>query len=220
MISNKVWVIIPAYNEGKRINSVIGRVKKFVKNIIVVDDGSSDNTSEVAKKAGVLVLRHIVNLGKGAAAKTGCDFAFKNGAEEIILVDADGQHDPVEIPNFLKALEGADIVFGYRRMNKNMPSLFRHGNKSLSRLTGMLFGVKLKDTQCGYRAFKAKIYRKIRWKAKDYSMEAEMIANVGKNHLTYKEVPIETLYLDRYKGTTIFDGLKIGFNLLKWRLSR
>ncbi len=217
-VNNNVWAIIPAHNEEKRISSVIKKVKKYIKNVVVVDDGSMDDTGNVANKAGAFVLVHILNLGKGAAAKTGCDYALKHGAEKIILIDADGQHNPNEIPKFLEELKEVDIVFGYRKSRKGMPLVFRLGNRVLSGAMRLLFGIRLRDTQCGYRAFRADVYKKIRWKAHDYSMESEIIANVGKNHLRYKEVDIETLYLDRWKGTTILDGVKIGFNLIKWRL--
>src|SRR3989338_298886 len=100
-----IWVIIPAYNEEKNIKGVIQKTKKYVKNIVVMDDGSNDETYETAKSTGVIVLRHIVNLGKGAGLKTGCDFALKQGADAIIILDADAQHEPAEIPNFLRELE-------------------------------------------------------------------------------------------------------------------
>jgi glycosyltransferase involved in cell wall biosynthesis len=215
-----LWVIIPAYNEGKRICSVIKGVKQYCKNIVVVDDGSKDNTSKVAKNEGVIVLRHIVNLGKGAALKTGCDFAVKNKAKILIAIDADGQHDPREIPNFINALNSKDIVFGYRIFDKNMPFVFRLGNSFINFSTRLIYGISLKDTQSGYRAFTADAYKKIRWKASDYSMESEMIANAGKRHIKYKEIPIKTIYTDKYKGTTIFDGIRIVINMFLWRLKR
>ena len=100
-MKKKIFAIIPAYNEEKQINSVINKTKKYVDEVIVVDDGSKDSTGEIAKKSNAIVLRHLVNLGKGAALKTGCDYAVKNKAGIIIAVDADAQHDPKEIPNFL-----------------------------------------------------------------------------------------------------------------------
>jgi len=215
-----VWVIIPAYNEGKRIMDVIKKTKKYIDNIVVVDDGSKDNTSEISRKEKVVVLRHVLNLGKGAAVKTGCEFVLKHGAERIILIDADGQHDPEEIPNFLRELEEVDIVFGYRKFNRNMPFVFKFGNNFINDVTKILYNVKLRDTQCGYRAFCAETYKKIRWKASDYSMESEMIANLGKKYLKYKEIPIKTIYTEKYKGTTVFDGIKIVLNMVLWRLRR
>jgi len=219
MAQNKdFWVIIPAYNEEKHVGKVIEEVKKYARNIVLVDDGSKDKTSEIGRNKKVIVLRHVVNLGKGAALKTGCDFALLKGAKQIIAIDADGQHEPKEIPNFLKSLGGVDIVFGYRKFSQQMPFVLKLGNKSINTATKMLYGINLKDTQSGYRAFTADAYRKIRWKATDYSMESEMIANAGKHKLKYKEIPIQTIYSDKYKGTTVLDGFKIVFNMIKWRL--
>jgi len=219
MAQNKdFWVIIPAYNEEKHVGKVIEEVKKYARNIVLVDDGSKDKTSEIGRNKKVIVLRHVVNLGKGAALKTGCDFALLKGAKQIIAIDADGQHEPKEIPNFLKSLGGVDIVFGYRKFSQQMPFVLKLGNKSINTATKMLYGINLKDTQSGYRAFTADAYRKIRWKATDYSMESEMIANTGKNKLKYAEIPIQTIYSDKYKGTTVLDGFKIVFNMIKWRL--
>ena len=220
MKNDNIWVIIPAHNESKRINSVIIDVKKYISNIILVDDGSNDNTYNIAKKHNIFVLKHIINLGKGAALKTGCDFALKNNAEKMIALDADGQHDPNEIPYFLEELKRYDVVFGYRTFNKDMPFVFKFGNNFINSIIKILYGIKLKDTQCGYRAFTSNAYKKIRWNANDYSMESEMIANMGKRHLKYKELPIKTIYADKYKGTTIFDGIKIVLNMFLWRLKR
>jgi len=220
MANKYTFVVIPAYNESKHISDVIAKVKGFCPNIIVVDDGSKDNTSKIAEKQKVIVLRHIINLGKGAGVKTGCDFALKKGAKKIILIDSDGQHEPKEIPNFLKALEGKDIVFGYRSLNEKMPFILKFGNKFINFTIKTLYGISLKDTQCGYRAFTASAYKKIRWSASDYSMESEMIANAGKNKLKYAQIPIKTIYHDRYKGTTILDGMKIVFNMFLWRLKK
>ena len=210
-------VVIPAYNEENNIKKVILEAKKQVPNVIVVDDGSNDNTAEEAKKVGAIVLEHAFNLGKGAAAKTGCDFAFNNGYEQIVLMDADSQHESGEIPVFLSELKDVDVVFGYRKFNKEMPLILKSGNQFLSWVTKVLYNVKLKDTQCGYRAFTSIVYKKIRWKVFGYSMENEMIANVGKRKLKYKQIPTQTIYADKYKGTTIFDGIKIVMNMILWR---
>ena len=121
-MDNKVWVVIAAYNEAKHISKVIKDTKKFCENIIVVDDGSKDHTYVLAKESKAYALKHIVNMGKGAAIKTGCDFALRQGAEILILVDADGQHEPKEIPNFLNAIKDKDIVFGYRKFSQKRKS--------------------------------------------------------------------------------------------------
>jgi len=214
---NKIWAVIPAYNEEKTIAGIIKETKRYIDKIIVVDDGSKDNTSKAAKESNVLVLRHVVNLGKGAALKTGCDFAIKNNAKIIVALDADAQHDPREIPKFLENIKNNDIVFGYRKLNKNMPLILKFGNWFINKTIKFLYGVNIKDSQCGYRAFTSKAYKKIRWNASDYSMESEMIAKTGRHNLRYKEVPIQTIYSDKYKGTTILDGVKIVLNMILWR---
>lgn len=212
------WVIIPGYNEERNIAKVIENTLKFCKNIVVVDDGSSDRTSENAAKA--IALKHIVNLGKGAALKTGVEYAIMKGAKIIVALDADGQHDPAMIPKFLKALDDCDIVFGYRKMSGRMPLIMRLGNWTINTMTEILFGISLKDTQSGYRAFKTKAYRKLRWDATDYFVETEMVANVGRKKLKYKQIPIATIYADKYKGTTVIDGIKIVLNMIWWRITK
>jgi glycosyltransferase involved in cell wall biosynthesis len=216
------WIIIPAHNEEKRIPQVIRSVKNITKNIIIVDDGSKDKTSKIAKNENVIVLRHMVNLGKGAALKTGCDYAVRNGAKILVVMDADGQHKAEDVPRLVNTLKenNLDIVFGGRKWNQNMPVVFKIGNLFLSTMADGLFRMRVKDTQSGFRAFTSEAYKKIRWESSDYSMESEMISKVGKNHLKYREIPIQTIYLDKYKGTTIFNGVKIAFESLLWKLRR
>lgn len=213
-----VAVIIPAYNEEKHVGKVIEKTIAQGYTPIVVDDGSKDATSKVAQEAGATVLTHIVNLGKGAAAKTGCEWAVKQKAEVIVLMDADGQHKPEDIKRFLKALDKKDIVFGYRRLDTKMPIVMRFGNWAINTTSGIVNKLWLKDTQSGYRAMSAEAYKKIRWQSADYGMESEMIAKAAKRHLRYAQIPIATIYHDNFKGTTIMDGLRIVGRLLKWRI--
>lgn len=212
-------VVIPAYNESKRIGLVLDNVKKYCENIIVVDDGSEDNTYAIAVAKGVSVLKHITNLGKGAALKTGCDYAIHNGFENIIVMDSDGQHDATLIPKFFSELEKFQLVLGYRKnIKKNMPLFKRLGNLVINSSTSLLYGTIFKDSQSGYRAFTKEAYEKIRWDSTDYSMESEMLARAVKRNIPYIEIPIPTIYLEKYKGTSILDGIKIVVNLIKWRV--
>lgn len=215
---SKIWAVVPAYNEEKNIVSIIRKAKKYVDEVIVVDDGSKDRTKEAAEKANAVVLRHVVNLGKGAALKTGCDFAAKKGAKFMVALDADAQHNPDDIPRFIEKLKKYDMVFSYRKASRKMPLVLRFGNWFISNVVRVLYGVKLNDTQSGYRAFSKKAYKKIRWSASDYSMESEMISRAGKQKLKYVQIPIETIYSDKYKGTTIIDGIKIVLSMLWWKL--
>ncbi len=211
-------VVIPAHNEEENIAAVLQEAQKYTPTIIVVDDGSQDDTKSIAKIRGAFVLSHPVNMGKGAALKTGCDYALQQGAKNIIVMDADGQHDPKEIPKFLNALNDHDIVFTHRQQAATMPLVLKFGNWFINRTLNTLFRINVKDSQCGYRAFHAETYKKVRWSARDYYMETEMIVNAGRNKLRYAEIPIETIYGDKYKGTTVLDGMIIVSKMLGWRL--
>ena len=213
------YIIIPAHNEQQHIAEVISKAKKYG-SVIVVDDGSKDTTGEIALNNGAIVLTHLINMGKGAALKTGCDYAVQQNPNLLIALDADSQHDANDIPRFIENLKNVDIVFGHRELSQSMPALLRFGNKAINKITEWLFNVRLHDTQCGFRAFTPETYEKIRWVASNYSMESEMIANMRRANLTYKEIPIKTIYTDRFKGTTVIDGIKIVMNMVWWRLTR
>lgn len=212
------YVILPAHNEAGNIELVISKIKKHHKNIIVVDDGSRDNTAEIAKKLDVIVLKHAVNLGKGSALKTGCDYALYQGAKRLVVIDADGQHQPKDIPKFLSALEEQDIIYSYRKPSGTMPFVLKFGNKFINTTLNTLCRTKIKDSQCGFRAFTAEAYKKIRWSSQDYYMETEMIIKASKHRLKYSQIPIETIYGDRYKGTTVIDGVKIVLKIIGGKL--
>ena len=215
----KTAAVIPAYMEQDTIGDVIRKTKQYVDYVVVVDDGSIDDTSLNSKDAD-LVIRHPVNMNKGFAMITGIEAAIREGAENIITIDADDQHDPSDIPRFLSALDEADIVFGSRKLNSSMPPVLRFGNWFLSTTTNILYGIKVSDTQSGYRAFTKEAYKKIKWKSKDYRVETEMIMNAAKNNLKYKELFISTRYLNAHKGTTVVDGVKIFTSLLVWKITR
>lgn len=210
--------LIPAYNEEKTIAEVITKTKSHVDQVVVIDDGSIDATAAKAESTGAILLHHKVNLGKGAALKTGCEYALLQGAKNIVVLDADGQHNPQEIPKFIEALEQHDIVFSYRKVPETMPFMMRFGNSFINRALRTIYGVNIQDSQCGYRAFTAVAYPKIRWDAQDYYVETEIILRVGKQKLKHVSIPIETIYADKYKGTTVLDGVKIVAKMIGGRV--
>jgi len=214
----KTVIVIPAFNEEKTIGEVVSKAKKYG-SVIVVDDGSSDRTLEIAEKREAVVLHHKVNLGKGAALKTGCDAAILKKAENIIIMDSDGQHDADEIPLFLEELKENKIVFSKRVKREDMPLFAKIGNEGLKFVSNLLFNVKINDPQSGFRAFTNNCYSKIRWNVSGYSVENEIIARVSAKKIKYSEIPIKTIYHNDYKGTGIFDGLGIFFDMLIWRLT-
>jgi UDP-N-acetylglucosamine---dolichyl-phosphate N-acetylglucosaminyltransferase len=219
-------IVIPARNEAPRLRDVldslpaslpgVGRIQ-----VVVVDDGSGDDTADRAREHGALVARHVVNLGKGAALRTGCEAALGRGADLIVTMDADGQHEAADLPHLLEpVLAGeADVVLTYREASGgSMPAVLRLGNVALSALVTLFFGVAVRDSQCGLRAFTAAAYPRLRWEARDYSVESEMLMRMARNHLRFTEVPIATVYRDRHKGTQPIDGVRILGQLLRWRL--
>jgi len=219
-MKDSIFAVIAARNEEKHISDVVRQTRKYTDRVIVIDDGSTDSTKKKAGEAGATVLTHLVNLGKGAAVKTGCEYAISEGAGIIVLLDADGQHEPSDIPKLINSLKEKDIALGVRARKKSMPLILKYGNWFISKTTHVLYGVDIPDTQCGFRAFRTKIYNKIKWQSPHYSMESEMIASVGKKRLKYSIIPINTIYSDKYKGTTIMDGIKIVLNMLWWKVSR
>lgn len=217
------YIIIPAHNESGNIGAVLEKTKKFVaaKKIVVADDGSSDGTAAEAAKHGVAVLRHTINLGKGAALRTGCLYAYKKGAEALVFMDSDGQHEPSDIPRIITALQGNDIAFTYReRKSVNMPLIKKFGNYFIDTLTKILFHINMQDTQCGYKAMTRTAYEKLKLMSNDYGIESEIVAKTGKYKLKFTQLPIKTFYSDRYKGTTVFDGINIVMKLLWWKMAR
>ncbi len=215
----KVWVIIPGLNEEKYIATVLKKVLKQTKNIIVVDDGSSDLMAKVAKKYTSHVLSHVVNLGKGAALKTGCEYAFKKlGAEAVIFLDSDDQHDPAELPLFIQSLEKSDAVFGIRSFNEKMPLSKIFINRLASAVIYFLFGKYIPDIPSGYKAFTRKAYNKIAWDSTDYAVEIEIAARTAKYKLSFATIPIKTIYHDLDRGMTILDALSMITKILSWRI--
>lgn len=212
--------IIPALNEYEKLRGVVEDVLPYVDTVIVVDDGSrTPLANHLPQHPHLHVLRHEVNLGKGAALKTGVEFALRRKIEAVVFLDADGQHLPQEIPHLLEPIkqERADIVFGVRSFHRQMPLVAKIGNTFLTKAMALLFHVSVADTQSGFRAFRLAVYPQLLWQSDRYSVETEIIVNTGKHHLRFTEVPITTIYLNRYRGTTVIDGFRIFVHMIAWR---
>lgn len=219
-IFSKTWIVIPGYNEEKYIASVLKKVTKKTKNVIYVDDGSSDSSAEIARKFPIHVLRHEVNLGKGGALQTGCDYAFYQlGAKAVIMMDGDDQHDAEEIPLFKKKLEeGSKLILGARSLFSSMPFVRKIGNAFTSAILLALFFRYVPDILSGYKAFTRETYEKIKWDANDYSVELEIAANIAKKKLDFSLVSIETIYHDMDRGMSIIDGIKVMLRIIALRM--
>ena len=217
----KLIVIIPAYNEELTIGSVIkGLKKKGYNDIIVVDDGSSDKTFEIASKEGVNVYKHMINRGLGGALNTGITGALREEADLLVTFDADGQHDVNDIPNLVKAIEeGYDVAIG-NRINKDMPFLRRIGNVGLDFITYLLFGIYVHDSQSGLRMFTREAAAKIEIKTNRMEVSSEIITEIGRKNLKLKEVSIKTIYTEysMSKGNSVWNGFKIALKLFLRRI--
>ena len=219
-----VVAIIPAYNEEKALADVIGKTLEHVDEVIVVDDGSSDKTSEVAIEAGARVIKHSVNLGKGEALKSG----FKAIGDDsiIITIDGDGQHNPSEIPDLVRPIieDGADLVNGSRYMNgpeENTPAYRRVGQKVLDIATNISAGTKVTDSQSGFRAFSPKSRNVFRFKDTGFGIESEMLVDAAESGLKIVEIPITVRYdLDGSTKDPITHGVGVLFNIAKDKVLR
>lgn len=212
------YIVIPAFNESKVIAKVISDVKKEgFKNIIVVDDCSKDNTSKVAKKSGATVARHEVNRGAGAATKTGFDLAKSLSAKFVVTIDADGQHDPKDITRLLPASEKYDVIIGSRMINpKGMPFTRKLFNRVGSLITFILYGIYVRDSQTGFKIFNKKALDKIEINFDRYEFCSEVLHEISRNKLTYKEIPIKVIYTEYSlsKGQNFSNGIRMVFKMI------
>jgi glycosyltransferase involved in cell wall biosynthesis len=214
-MQKKVSVIIPAYNEEKGVPSVVKELPDVVDEIIVVDDGSTDRTYEVAEGLEVRVLRHDKNMGKVAAIRTGLENAE---GDFVILTDADFTYPSENIVPLLEELEsGADLVIGSRFMKKieNMPLLNRFGNKILSLVATFVSGSRITDSQSGFRGFRRGFVDKVEVSARSLEFETEMTVKAAKLGYSVVEIPIE--YRKRIgvsKLSPFKDGYKMFFAIL------
>lgn len=192
-----IAAILPAYNEEVSIGSVVLRTRKYAERVIVIDDGSSDHTAEVAEMAGAEVIRHPKNRGKGAALKTG--FEALNGERVVITIDTDGQHDPADIPKLVEPiLRGeADMVNGSRYLSgnkKDTPFYRRVGQRVLDAATNLDSGLSVTDSQSGFRAFASGTRDVFRFHQDGLAIESEMLADAANAGLKIREVEIGVRY--------------------------
>jgi glycosyltransferase involved in cell wall biosynthesis len=192
----KVIVGMPAYNEAKYIGSVVLQARQHADEVIVVDDGSSDRTAGVARLAGATVVRHEYNEGYGVTIRNLIEEAKRRNADILVILDADSQHNPDEIPRLVEGITGgADIVIGSREMQKNKIAGYRRlGQKVLSRLTRVASGKRLTDTESGFRAYSRKAMAVLELKENGMAISSEIISEAVSRGLEIGEVPISISY--------------------------
>lgn len=192
-----VCVLIPAYNEEKNIGRVIGALKRSGYFVVVSDDGSHDKTVEISKSLGAEVLVSDRNRGKGSSIRQGFDWFMTQPTEALVLMDADGQHDPGELESFVHALNQPEryLVIGDRMSNpKGMPFIRVVTNRFMSWVISRVIGQKIVDSQCGYRALRKELVEKMILKTTRFEIESEMILEASRLGFKISSIPITSVY--------------------------
>lgn len=193
-----VVILIPAYNEEKTISSVVFEAQQFGQ-AVVIDDGSTDSTKKLAKDAGAIVLSHIANRGQGAALQTGMDYAINTDCDIVVHFDADGQHQTKDIENIIKPilLNEADIALGSRFLkkgNEKIPFIRYIVLKIGIIFTRLISGIKITDAHNGFRALSKNAVQKIKITQDGMAHASEILDEIIKNNLKYKEIPVQIKY--------------------------
>jgi len=227
--SKRIAIVIPAYNETPTIGKVVRALVRTLKKkgvafeVIVVDDGSQDATAQHAKDAGAYVIRHILNTGTGGATATGLSYAEQNGFDIAATLDADGQHDTQDVIKGIELMEKGDhdLLIGSRLIDaRGMSKVKVLGNKGLSLITYLVFGINVTDSQSGLRIFSKNSLNKLKWKTSGYEFCSEMLWRAKQQGLRIDEYPIQAIYTEysSSKGQNNWNGVNIVKSLLKRRV--
>ena len=225
-MSPQVFVVIPAYNEAQRLGAVLDDLARAGCSIVVVDDGSTDRTAEVARRHGCYVLRHSFNRGQGAALQTGMTFALREGAHIIVTFDADGQHQAAELPAILEPILSGrcEVTLGNRFLSaqSNVPPIrkvFLQLGRLFTRLTS---GVRVGDCHNGYRAFSSHAASLICLKQDRMAHASELYDQIRTAHLTYEEVPVTVRYTEETlaKGQKLSGSVSVLFQYLYGKIAQ
>ena len=219
---SKVFIVIPAKDEGRRIGSVLGHIRELgYGNIVVVDDGSEDDTQQVAERYNATVLKHLLNMGAGAATQTGIQYALQQGAEIIVTLDGDHQHLPSDIALLVNTLleKDVDVVIGSRFLgnNPNIPWIRILYNKIGNVITLLFAGLMVTDSQSGMKALRAGFARKSVIQRNGFEFCMEIIKNMRIHKASWCEVPISVNYTRETmaKGQNFWSGVNMVFRLWK-----
>jgi glycosyltransferase involved in cell wall biosynthesis len=222
MAEPSIWVVIAAYNEGQVLAETIRELLEYNSSykLVVVDDGSTDNTSAIARNFPVHLLVHPLNLGQGAALATGIEYSFREGADIIVTFDADGQMRAEDIGPLVEAVagEGLDVALGSRFLNapaSDMPTLRKIVLRLGTIFTRLTTGLNITDTHNGLRAFRAEALRKINITQNGMAHASEILSEIARHKLTYKEIPVAIRYTpySRKKGQSVSNVINILFEL-------
>ncbi|MFP2932707.1 glycosyltransferase family 2 protein [Pyxidicoccus sp. 3LG] len=222
--ARRVFIVIPAFNEGGAIADVVSKVVRRFTCTVVVDDGSADETAEFAHKAGAHVLVHPINLGQGAALQTGIEYALAHGAEYIVTFDADGQHDADDIPVMIATMESsnANVALGSRFLGRaeRMPASRKWLLKAATLFTRVTTGLKVTDAHNGMRVFNAAGAAKLHIRQNRMAHASEILDQIAEHGIPYVEVPVTIRYTEYSlaKGQSGLGAFNILLDLVLQRL--
>lgn len=212
----KICAVIPAFNNEATINHVIKEARQNLKHIVVVDDGSTDETARVAERLGAYVIRVPENRGKGNALRVAFRYAVENDFEAVITLDADLQHDPLEIPKFLKKYKtsGAKIVAGNRLNGREKIPRIRYAPNSIGcSMFSWLIGQPVPDSQCGFRLYNYQVMKNIHILNDGFEAESDILIRAGKRGYKIGFVPIRTIYFSNHMNRSYFHPVKDTFRI-------
>lgn len=218
-----VWIFIAAYNEEQTIGQVIDDCKTITPHIVVVDDCSHDYTGKIAAARGAIVLRHVINRGKGAAIRTGTAYALAHGADIIVHCDADGQHHTADIPSLIAPITvgTVDVALGSRFLEGARTNI-SYARKAILKagifFTWWMSGIQLSDAHNGLRAFSRDAAKNIIVTEDRFAYASELIDEIRRLKLRYREIPVTITYTDysRAKGQRSINALAIGWKMI-WK---
>ncbi|MFA5286892.1 MAG: glycosyltransferase family 2 protein [Candidatus Omnitrophota bacterium] len=193
----KACVLIPAYNESANILKLIQDIKKYQLEVLVIDDGSTDNTFSIAKDAGVQAMLNLNNQGKGASLVKGFKYALENNFDAVITMDADGQHLAEDLPFFIEQANDPNthIILGNRMFNvEKMPYLRVLTNKFMSWLISNISKQVIPDTQCGFRLIKKEVFKNVKLNTSKFDAESELLIKASRLGFKIKSIPIRSIY--------------------------
>ncbi len=196
-MSGRYCVLIPAFEAGKTIGPLVARIKAQGLPIVVVDDGSTDQTAAVAAGQGALVISHLKNEGKGSALRTGFAYAVRSHFDGVVTMDGDDQHDPEEIHQLIRAGEyqHAGIVLGNRMTHGTaMPRVRHWTNRVMSRVVSMVSRQHIPDSQCGFRFIRKEVLETVPLRSKRFEIETELLLGAAAKRWKIVSIPIRTIY--------------------------
>jgi dolichol-phosphate mannosyltransferase len=201
-MSERFLTALPVYNEARYVDDVLDEVRRYSEHVLVVDDGSTDGTSErLARRSDVRVVRHHQNRGYGAALATAFDVAVRDGYDVVVTIDCDGQHEPQRIPRFVAASAGADIVSGSRYLKQypgdsQPPAQRLWVNQLVTSELNRLLGYNLTDAFCGFKAYRTSGLKHLKLTESGYGMPLELWVQAAHAGLEVIELPVPLIYLD------------------------